>query len=208
MTKIKLLAIIMVLITNGVFAQEENLEEDQTLNIISEVVFEGNENQNSDLRQLISETEGQKVIVSQQGNNNEAFILQQGMGTNAANYAEITQQGNSHHATLEVKGQHNAVRILQENLESELGAGIGNTYRGGITGNSNLVSVAQHGSNNSITQNVTGDSYNYQVTQKGSDNKLELDNLLPTSNPIVIEQNGEGMNLQIDNSFLPVAPGQ
>ena len=144
----------------------------------------------------------------QNGNLNEAIVVQQRWGGISSNYTEVTQIGNKNVADVHILGNRNAVRILQENLESELGAGIGNTYRGGITGNSNLVSVAQHGSNNSITQNVTGDSYNYQVTQKGSDNKLELDNLLPTSNPIVIEQNGEGMNLQIDNSFLPVAPGQ
>lgn len=192
----------------GLNAQEEEPEDDQTLNIISEVVMEGSENQNSDLRQLISETEGQKVIVSQQGNANEAFILQQGIGINASNYAEVSQQGDYHQVILEIKGQDNALRIRQDNLESGLSSGAGNIYSGYISGNSNLVSVEQRGSNNTINQTVAGDSYNYQVSQKGSDNVLELENLLPTTNPIVIEQNGEGINLRIDNSFLPVTNGQ
>lgn len=190
------------------FSQEEEqqLQEEKTLKIINEEYLEASENQNSDLQHKINISNRQQVLINQQGNSNEAYVVQQRYGGGASNYSEINQKGNNHNANVEIKGNNNAVRVLQDNLESGLGSG--NTYSADIHGNANLVDVEQRGSNNTISQSLTGDSYNYQVKQKGSNHKLELDNLSNTANPIVIEQTGEGMNLQIDNTIVPVTGGQ
>jgi hypothetical protein len=199
-----LLFLLPFLFVSKGFSQEgeQQFEEEKTLKIINEEYLEASENQNSDLQHKIDVSNRQQVIINQQGNSNQAYVVQQRYGGSASNYTEINQRGNNHNVDVGIKGNNNAVRVLQDNLESGLGAG--NAYLADIHGNANLVDVEQRGSNNTIKQSVTGDQYNYQVKQVGSNHTLELDNLVPTANPIVIEQNGEGMNLQIDNTFVPV----
>ena len=71
-----------------------------------------------------------------------------------------------------------------------------------VVGNYNLAGVLQVGNGNAVQQDLIGDGIAYGIIQFGNNNLVNQLQTQPTSIPIQIHQNGNGMRLTIINGGI------
>lgn len=132
--------------------------------------------------------------IQQVGNYNEANINQAGNSGILPNVAEINQQGYGNFASSSQNGNSNITEIGQY--------GSDNSADINVVGNYNLAGVLQVGNGNSVEQDLIGNGIAYGIFQFGNNNLVNQIQTEPTSIPIQIHQNGNGMRLTIINGGI------
>ena len=134
------------------------------------------------------------AMIQQVGSYNEANINQAGNSGIFPNVTEINQQGFNNFASSNQMGNSNITAIGQY--------GSNNSADINIVGNYNFAGVLQMGNGNSVQQDLIGDGIGYGIIQFGNNNLVNQVQTQPTSIPIQIHQNGNGMRLTIINGGI------
>ncbi len=162
---------------------QENISGSDSLNVHQNI-----ENINSNLNL------NNAAMIQQVGNYNEANINQAGNSGIFPNMAEINQQGVGNIASSSQNGNSNLTLIGQN--------GSNNSADINVVGNFNLAGVLQVGNGNAVQQDLIGDGISYGIIQFGNNNLVNQLQTQPTSIPIQIHQNGNGMRLTIINGGI------
>ncbi len=141
------------------------------------------------------------VITTQTGNYNNTTVSQQNISTKP-NAAFIMQVGSFNRATLQQQGAGN------QTLARQIGAN--NSYTGEISGTNNAANVLQNGNSNSISQRIDGVNLEHTLIQLGNNNTINQVETSPDSRSYKVVQQGNNMNITIEQSNwgVPAASGK
>ncbi|WP_460893201.1 hypothetical protein [Rufibacter soli] len=139
----------------------------------------------------------QEALVSQQGTGNNGVISQRNLSSRS-NVAFLVQVGAYNTASIQQQGEGNRATARQ--------VGTNNSYMGQIIGVNNLTNVHQQGSSNSINQRVEGNNLEYTLIQLGNHNSINQIETAPTSRPYQVIQQGNNMNITIEQSNWGLPP--
>jgi minor curlin subunit len=129
------------------------------------------------------------ALIQQVGCFNQAQISQSNNSGILPNVAEINQVGYNNSASSNQSGNGNLTLIGQY--------GTANSADINEVGNFNLAGVLQIGNSNTVQQDLIGNGLGLLVFQYGNDNFINQVQTEPTSIPLQIHQQGNGMKLTI-----------
>jgi len=135
-------------------------------------------NENIFIRQAVTSTD-------------QTITLKQQVGSNVA---VLSQQGTSNNVVVQQQGISNTLNLNQ--------LGNGNSYEGYFNGNYNQSDVLQAGNGNRLVQEIISNDQSYQITQLGNNNELIQVETGVNAVPVQIKQEGNGMNLTIENGII------
>ena len=130
--------------------------------------------------------------VRQDGTDHQAIIRTE------ESYVRAWQRGAAQQLQFAQQGANGQLLIRQE--------GANNQYEGTVLGDNNRLDIAQRGEDNLIRQDLVGDDLHYRLTQEGRGNELiqiEHDPLAPSYE---VHQQGEGMQITIEQGFVGIPP--
>ncbi|WP_276497398.1 hypothetical protein [Pontibacter litorisediminis] len=140
---------------------------------------------------------GEVAITEQEGEANVSLV-QQVQTSTVANQANVLQVGSYNHTSLQQHGSGIGATISQY--------GNGNAYEGSLLGNNLQSEVVQQGNGNAVNQQVRGNNLDYSLIQLGNNNTINQIEITPASKSYQVVQEGNNMNITIEQSrgFVPV----
>ena len=128
----------------------------------------------------------------QDGINHQAIIQTQD------SYVQVQQIGEANLLKATQQGVNGQLRIRQD--------GINNQYTGTVVGDNNRLDITQNGQDHLIRQDLVGNDLFYRITQEGQGHELiqiEHDPLAPAYE---VHQQGQGMQIVIEQGFVGIPP--
>ena len=133
---------------------------------------------------------------------------------------EIRQDGLDHQAIVQTQdsyvqvqqsGEANILQATQQGINGQLMIrqdGTNNQYTGTVVGDNNRIEINQRGEDNLIQQDLVGNDLRYRVTQEGRGHELIQQEHDPLAPAYEVHQQGEGMKITIEQSFVGLPPSE